>query len=118
MAVCAHALFLGSSNVALAANDAGQKGLSANIVMLCVSSNAACKQLLTEWRNLLVTINTQGQPVVANFVDCETDKKTCQKYMPPGYPTIYIETSDGKRLVYNGPRTSGAIWMATMGLLN
>ena len=101
------AVLLGTISSALAAP--ANAPITGNAVLLCVEWNAQCKRIKPLWSQFIQQTNAAGYPVVNTMVNCEANPDLCRQYRVAGYPSIYFEASDGRRLEYQGPRDAASL---------
>ena len=101
------AVLLGTISSALAAP--ANAPITGNAVLLCVEWSAYCKRIKPSWIQFIQQTKASGYPVNIKTVDCETNPNFCQLYPVAGFPTIYFEASDGRRLEYQGPRDAASL---------
>ena len=101
------AVLLGTISSALAAP--ANAPITGNAVLLCVEWNAQCTRIKPVWSQFIQKTKAAGYPVTITTVNCEQNPDLCQLYPVRGFPTIYFEASDGRRLEYQGPRDAASL---------
>ena len=101
------AVLLGAISSALAAP--AKPPTTVNAILLCVDWSAHCQKIKPVWSQFIQKTKAAGYPVTITTVNCEQNPDLCQLYPVRGFPTIYFEASDGRRLEYQGPRDAASL---------
>ena len=85
-------------------NEMGKASLKVYVALWCGWSKRLLQQLESdEFKN---KFNDIKNICVLEIIDCEKDKGKCDNSIVKGFPTIILQTKDGKMISYNGDRST------------
>ena len=88
-------------------NEMGKASLKVYVALWCGWSKKLLQQLDSD--EFKDKFNDVKNVCVLEIIDCEKDKKKCDNSIVKGFPTIILQTKDGKMIQYNGDRTTDNI---------